>query len=103
MSSLFRLQLGWQGESFWILNFLLGDKWAPDGISGPKHVFGLGDNPRNHNGILSPYGRVKWNLREPSAPVSKLEHGTWRQGLSICCHIGSFLGSSVVMIASSVC
>ncbi|MFB6306016.1 MAG: cbb3-type cytochrome c oxidase subunit I, partial [Flavobacteriales bacterium] len=32
MSVLFRLQLGWPGESFSILNTLLGDKWAPDGV-----------------------------------------------------------------------
>ncbi|MCE9537778.1 MAG: cbb3-type cytochrome c oxidase subunit I [Bacteroidetes bacterium] len=35
MSLLFRLQLAWPGERFWILNFLLGDKWAPDGILDP--------------------------------------------------------------------
>ncbi len=32
MSVLFRLQLAWPGEEFGILNALLGDKWAPDGI-----------------------------------------------------------------------
>ena len=32
LSILFRLQLGWDGESFAILNALLGDKWAPDGV-----------------------------------------------------------------------
>ncbi|TXC85070.1 cytochrome c oxidase subunit I [Luteibaculum oceani] len=32
MSVFFRLQLGWPGESFGILNTFLGDKWAPDGI-----------------------------------------------------------------------
>ena len=41
MSSLFRLQLGWQGESFWILNFFLGDKWAPDGILDPNMYLAL--------------------------------------------------------------
>lgn len=35
MSMLFRLQLAWPGEHFWILNFLLGDKWAPDGVLDP--------------------------------------------------------------------
>ncbi|MES2286498.1 MAG: cbb3-type cytochrome c oxidase subunit I [Bacteroidota bacterium] len=35
MSFLFRLQLAWPGERFWIMNFLLGDKWAPDGILDP--------------------------------------------------------------------
>ena len=32
LSILFRLQLGWDGESFAVLNALLGDKWAPDGV-----------------------------------------------------------------------
>jgi cytochrome c oxidase subunit 1 len=32
LSILFRLQLGWDGESFAILNTLLGDKWAPGGV-----------------------------------------------------------------------
>lgn len=32
LSVFFRLQLGWPGESFDILNFFLGDKWAPDGV-----------------------------------------------------------------------
>ncbi|MEZ4721985.1 MAG: cbb3-type cytochrome c oxidase subunit I [Flavobacteriales bacterium] len=41
MSTLFRLQLGWQGESFWILNFFLGDKWAPDGILDPNMYLAL--------------------------------------------------------------
>lgn len=35
MSILFRLQLAWPGEKFWIANFLLGDKWAPDGVLDP--------------------------------------------------------------------
>lgn len=35
MSLLFRLQLAWPGERFWILNFLLGDKWAPNGVLDP--------------------------------------------------------------------
>ncbi|MDP4934103.1 MAG: cbb3-type cytochrome c oxidase subunit I [Salibacteraceae bacterium] len=41
MSTLFRLQLGWQGESFKILNFFLGDKWAPDGILDPNMYLAL--------------------------------------------------------------
>lgn len=41
MSSLFRLQLGWQGESFWILNFFLGDKWAPGGVLDPNMYLAL--------------------------------------------------------------
>jgi cytochrome c oxidase subunit 1 len=32
LSVFFRLQLGWPGESFGILNFFLGDKWAPNGV-----------------------------------------------------------------------
>lgn len=32
MSILFRMQLAWPGEGFEILNMLLGDKWAPDGV-----------------------------------------------------------------------
>jgi len=41
MSTLFRLQLGWQGESFKILQFFLGDKWAPDGVLDPKFLIKL--------------------------------------------------------------
>lgn len=32
LSVFFRLQLGWPGESFEVLNFFLGDRWAPDGV-----------------------------------------------------------------------
>jgi cytochrome c oxidase subunit 1 len=32
LSLFFRLQLGWPGEKFQILNFFLGEKWAPDGL-----------------------------------------------------------------------
>jgi len=32
LSIFFRLQLGWPGEKFALLNTFLGDKWAPDGI-----------------------------------------------------------------------
>lgn len=32
LSILFRLQLGYDGESFAILNAILGDKWAPGGV-----------------------------------------------------------------------
>lgn len=32
LSIFFRLQLAWPGESFGILNYFLGDRWAPDGI-----------------------------------------------------------------------
>ncbi len=32
LSVFFRLQLAWPGESFGILNYFLGDRWAPDGV-----------------------------------------------------------------------
>src|SRR5690606_3566853 len=32
LSVFFRLQLGWPGESFEVLKFFLGDRWAPDGV-----------------------------------------------------------------------
>ncbi|MCH2216385.1 MAG: cbb3-type cytochrome c oxidase subunit I [Flavobacteriales bacterium] len=32
LSVFFRLQLAWPGESFDILNYFLGDRWAPDGV-----------------------------------------------------------------------
>jgi cytochrome c oxidase subunit 1 len=32
LSVFFRLQLGWDGESFAILNTFLGDRWAPEGV-----------------------------------------------------------------------
>lgn len=32
LSVFFRMQLAWPGESFGILNYFLGDRWAPDGI-----------------------------------------------------------------------
>jgi cytochrome c oxidase subunit 1 len=32
LSIFFRLQLAWPGESFGILNYFLGDRWAPDGV-----------------------------------------------------------------------
>jgi len=35
MSMMFRLQLAWPGEHFWILNYILGDKWAPEGVLDP--------------------------------------------------------------------
>ena len=35
MSTLFRLQLGWPGHKFWIIEFLLGDKWGKDGLLDP--------------------------------------------------------------------
>lgn len=41
MSTLFRLQLGWQGESFKIINFFLGDKWAPGGVLAPDMYMSL--------------------------------------------------------------
>lgn len=41
MSMLFRLQLAYPGESFWILNFFLGDKWAPGGVLDPNMYLAL--------------------------------------------------------------
>ncbi|NUM51825.1 MAG: cbb3-type cytochrome c oxidase subunit I [Flavobacteriales bacterium] len=41
MSVLFRLQLGWPGESFPILTFLLGENWAPDGVLTPDKYLAL--------------------------------------------------------------
>jgi cytochrome c oxidase subunit I len=41
MSLLFRLQLAWPGESFGILNFFLGDKWAPEGVLDPNMYLAL--------------------------------------------------------------
>ena len=41
LSMLFRLQLSSPGESFWILNFILGDKWAPGGVLDPNMYMSL--------------------------------------------------------------
>ena len=41
MSIFFRMQLAWPGESFAILNFFLGDKWAPDGVLDPNMYLAL--------------------------------------------------------------
>jgi cytochrome c oxidase subunit 1 len=41
MSVLFRLQLAWPNTSFPILEFLLGDKWAPGGKLDPSFYMGL--------------------------------------------------------------
>jgi cytochrome c oxidase subunit 1 len=41
MSLLFRLQLAWPGEGFAVLNFFLGDKWAPDGVLDPNMYLAL--------------------------------------------------------------
>ncbi len=40
MSVLFRMQLAWPGESFWIFDFLLGD-YAPDGVMDPNIYLSL--------------------------------------------------------------
>lgn len=40
MSVLFRMQLAWPGESFWIFDFLLGD-FAPDGVMSPEIYLAL--------------------------------------------------------------
>ena len=41
MAALFRLQLAWPGESFKVLNLLLGDKWAPGGVLSPDMYLAL--------------------------------------------------------------
>lgn len=40
MSTLFRLQLGWPGESFWIIDKLLGS-WAENGVMAPDKYLSL--------------------------------------------------------------
>ncbi len=40
MSTLFRLQLGWPGESFWIIDKLLGT-WAENGVMAPDKYLAL--------------------------------------------------------------
>ena len=40
MSTLFRLQLGWPGESFWIVDKLLGS-WAENGVMAPDKYLAL--------------------------------------------------------------
>ena len=42
MSILFRLQLAWPGESFALLSFFLGEKWAPGGVLDPNMYLALG-------------------------------------------------------------
>ncbi|MCB0428807.1 MAG: cbb3-type cytochrome c oxidase subunit I, partial [Flavobacteriales bacterium] len=41
MSTFFRLQLAYPGEKFAILNFFLGDRWAPEGKLDPQMYLGL--------------------------------------------------------------
>lgn len=41
LSVLFRIQLGWPGESSSVLSFFLGDKWAPDGVLDRSMYLGL--------------------------------------------------------------
>src|ERR1041385_6004163 len=41
MSFLFRLQLAWPGEHFWIINAILGDKWGKDGVLDPGMYMAL--------------------------------------------------------------
>jgi len=41
LSLLFRLQLAWPGEGFAVLNFFLGDKWAPEGVLDPNMYLAL--------------------------------------------------------------
>lgn len=40
MSTLFRLQLGWPGESFWVIDKLLGS-WAENGVMAPDKYLAL--------------------------------------------------------------
>jgi cytochrome c oxidase subunit 1 len=42
MSILFRLQLAYPGESFKVLSFFLGEKWAPGGVLDPNMYLALG-------------------------------------------------------------
>jgi len=41
MAALFRMQLAWPGEGFAIVNFFLGDRWAPGGVISPDMYLGL--------------------------------------------------------------
>src|ERR1039458_7344745 len=41
MSTLFRLQIAWPDEKFAVMNWLLGDKWAPGGKMSPDIYLGL--------------------------------------------------------------
>jgi cytochrome c oxidase subunit 1 len=41
MSTLFRLQLGWPGQKFWLIETLLGNKWGKDGIIDPNMYLAL--------------------------------------------------------------
>ncbi|PKD17504.1 cytochrome C oxidase [Salegentibacter salinarum] len=41
MSVLFRMQLAWPEESFMLFEWLLGDKWAPDGVMTPSIYLAL--------------------------------------------------------------
>ena len=41
MAALFRMQLAWPGEGFAIVNFFLGDEWAPGGVITPDKYLGL--------------------------------------------------------------
>ncbi len=41
MSTLFRLQLAWPQEKFWIINALLGDKWGHEGVMSPDMYLAL--------------------------------------------------------------
>lgn len=41
MSVLFRIQLAWPEQSFWVFEALLGDRWAPDGVMSPSIYLAL--------------------------------------------------------------
>ena len=41
MSLLFRIQLAWPEESFYVFDLFLGDRWAPDGVMDPNIYLAL--------------------------------------------------------------
>ena len=60
MSLVFRLQLAWPEEPFWIMELLLGD-WAPEGVMDPN-VYSLSNNSWYYHGIFCLNRWTKWNL-----------------------------------------
>ena len=62
MSLLFRMQLAWPGESFPILETLLG-KWAPDRGNGRRHLSGPCNHPRHNHGVFCIDGWSEWYLQ----------------------------------------
>ena len=79
MSLLFRLQLSNPGESFAIFEWLLGEKWAPEGILDPNMYLALVTMPRNNFSILginSWFNRYICKLLNSSSNWSK-RYGIW--------------------------